>query len=255
MHKNPRFTYWETRHLEQVKNRVAKAIMSYALIENGDRVMVALSGGKDSLVMLSALAAFRQYKKISFHLEAIHIDVEDVPYEADKEFLTDFCGKLEVPFHYKTLEAGIENRGKKAPCFVCSWHRRKFLFDFSINKGFNKLALGHHMDDALETLLMNMSYHGHISSLPAQLSMFQGALHVIRPLILLTDSDTSKYAEIVQFPKIKTECPHNDTTRRTTARKIIKALQEIHPKARQNIFKSMSQIDYEYLPEGGLNHE
>lgn len=254
MKKKNQFTYWENRHIEHVKNHVAKAVMQYGLIDNGDKVMAAVSGGKDSLVLLSALAAFRKFKKIDFHLEAIHIDVGDVPYEADRDFLTNYCHDLNIPFHFKEIEAGIENRGKKAPCFVCSWHRRKFLFEFTKQQGFQKLAMGHHMDDAVETLLMNMSYHGHISSLPVKLSMFDGALYLIRPLLLLTDKDTLKFAQISQFPKLNTECPYADTTKRTTARKLIETLQEIHPKARQNIFNSMTRIDNEYLPEGGGLH-
>lgn len=255
MKKEAQFTYWDNRHIEHVKNHVAKAIMQYGLINQGDKVMVAVSGGKDSLVLLSALAAFRKFKKVDFHLEAIHIDVEDVPYEADKDFLTGYCNHLDVPFHFKQIEADIEHRGKKAPCFVCSWHRRKYLFEFTKKQGFQKLALGHHMDDAVETLLMNMAYHGHTSSLPSKLKMFNGALYLIRPLILLTDKETRKFADIMQFPELLTECPYADTTKRTTARQLIEALQDIHPKARQNIFKSMSQIDYEYLPEGGTKDE
>ncbi|MBN2615180.1 MAG: adenine nucleotide alpha hydrolase family protein [Bacteroidales bacterium] len=245
------FTYWENRHIEHVKNQVAKAVMQYGLIDNDDHIMVAVSGGKDSLVLLSALAAFRKFNKVDFHLEAIHIDVEDVPYRADRDFLTHYCQSLDIPFHFKQIEADLEHRGKKAPCFVCSWHRRKFLFEFTKKRGFQKLALGHHMDDAVETLLMNMAYHGHVSSLPAKLKMFNGALHLIRPLMLLTDKDTRKYAEIMQFPELLTECPYADATKRTTARKLIETLQDIHPKATHNIFNSLSQIDHEYLPEGG----
>ena len=255
MKKETQFTYWENRHIEYVKNRVAKAIMEFGLIDQGDKVMVAVSGGKDSLVLLSALAAFRKYQKIDFHLEAIHIEVEDVPYEADRDFLQHYTESLDVPFHFIEIKADIENRGKKAPCFVCSWHRRKKLFEFTKENGFQKLALGHHMDDAVETLLMNMAYHGHISSLPARLKMFNGALHLIRPLILLTDKDTRRFANMMQFPELLTDCPYADTTKRTTARKLIETLQEIHPKARQNIFRSMVNIDEEYLPEGGTADE
>jgi tRNA(Ile)-lysidine synthase TilS/MesJ len=103
--------------------------------------------------------------------------------------------------------------------------------------------------------MMNMAYHGHISSLPAKLKMFNGALHLIRPLILLTDKDTRRFADIMQFPELLNDCPYADTTKRTTARKLIETLQEIHPKARQNIFRSMVNIDEEYLPEGGLTDE
>jgi len=247
-------SHWQTRHIEHVKNYVAKAIMQFNMINNGDKVLAAVSGGKDSLVMLDALAAFRKFKKIDFQLEALHMEVDDVSYKVDREFLSAYADGLEVPMHYKTIHAGLENRGKKAPCFVCSWHRRKNLFEYAKRNGFHKLALGHHMDDAVETLLMNMSYHGHISSLPGKLRMFDGELYLIRPLLLLTDKDTKEFARIRNFPALLNECPYADTTKRTTARELMESLEKIHPKAKFNLFNAMQNIDVEYLP-GGKAHE
>ncbi len=243
-----KFTKYQKRHIEHVKNMTAKAINQYQMIEDGDKVLVAVSGGKDSLVMLHALAAFKKFKTIDFELEAIHIDVEDVGYLVDRSFLENYANELGVKMHFKTIEAGLEERGKKAPCFVCSWHRRKTLFEFAKNNGFKKLALGHHMDDAVETLLINMAYHGHISSLPGKLKMFDGAMYLIRPLILLTDKDSYEFATIHHFTKLKQECPFEDTTKRTTARTLIEELEAIHPKAKFNIFNAMKNIDDEYLP-------
>ncbi len=244
-----KLSYWQKRHIEHVKNHLAKAVMDFGMISDGDNVLAAVSGGKDSLVMLDALSAFRQFKKVSFHLESIHITVEDVPYKANHNLLHQLTENMEIPLHFVTIKAGIENRGKKAPCFVCSWHRRKALFEFADEHDFQRLALGHHRDDAVETLLLNMAYHGHISSLPGKLSMFDGKLDIIRPLLLLTDKDTQEYADIRQFPRLLNECPFADHTKRNTARKLLEALSEIHPKAAGNIFNAMQQIDEEYLPK------
>jgi len=241
--------YWQTRKIEHVKNYVAKAIADFELLQNGDRVLAAVSGGKDSLVMLDALAAYRLFNRINFHLEAIHIEVEDVPYQIDKKWLINWTEQLQIPLHFVSVSVGIENRGKKAPCFVCSWHRRKTLFEFAKTHRFQKLALGHHRDDAVETLLINMAYHGHISSLPGKLSMFGGRMELIRPLLLLTDEDTRRYADIKKFPPLLNECPYADTTKRTTARQLINLLRSIHPQAEANLFQSMQNIDTEYLPQ------
>jgi tRNA(Ile)-lysidine synthase TilS/MesJ len=241
-------TKYQIRHIEHVKNMTAKAIHQYKMIEDGDKVLAAVSGGKDSLVMLEALAAFIKYKRVDFSLEAIHIDVEDVGYLVDRDFLRSHAENLGIRMHFRTIQANIENRGKKAPCFVCSWHRRKTMFEYAKSNGFQKLALGHHLDDAVETLMINMAYHGHISSLPGKLSMFDGAMHLIRPLILLTDKDTSEYANIRKYPQLKRPCPYEDITKRTTARQLIEKLEEIHPKAKFNLFNSMKNIDEEYLP-------
>ncbi len=247
MSKN--YSQYQKRHLEYVHNRVAKAIMDYKLIENGDKVLVAISGGKDSLVMLDALSVVRKYGLVDFSVHALHIDITDVDYKIDRKKIADICRDRDVTFEVISAEADIENRGKKAPCFVCSWHRRKLIFSYAKENGFKKVAMGHHKDDAVETLLINMAYHGNISSLPAKLSMFDGKILLIRPLLLLNNKDTAEYANIRKYPALKSECPFEDTTKRDTAREIVSHLQKIHPKALNNIFNSMGNIDQEYLPE------
>jgi len=191
-----KLSIYQKRHVEFVNNKVAKAVMDYGLIDSGDSVLVAVSGGKDSLVLLEALASFKRYGFVDFNIEAIHINIEDIPYSVDKEFVIELCQNIDVKINFLSIKSNIEDRGKKAPCFVCSWHRRKALFRYAKEHGFQKLALGHHMDDAVETLLINMAYHGNISSLPAKLSMFDGVINLIRPLILLTDKDSREFANI-----------------------------------------------------------
>lgn len=241
-------TKYQKRHIEHVKNKVAKAIMDYKMIDDGDKVLVAVSGGKDSLVMLETLSSFRNYGKVDYELEALHINVSDVPYQIDSTFLNDYSRSLGIKMHIEEAKADIEKRGKKSHCFVCSWNRRKTLFTFAEENGFQKLAMGHHLDDAVETLIINMAYHGNISSIPGKLSMFDGALNLIRPLILLTNKDTSEFSRIRHYPPLKKVCPHEDKTKRATARDLIKQLDAIHPKAKLNLFRSMGNIDEEYLP-------
>ncbi len=248
MSTGQKLTRHQTRHIEHVKNHVAKAINDYGMISHGDTVLAAVSGGKDSLVMLETLSALRQFDMFDYELEALHIDVTDVPYQVDSDKLQELADHLEVKLHILPIKADLENRGKKAPCFVCSWHRRKALFEFAKENGFKKLAFGHHMDDAVETLLINMAYHGNISSIPGKLSMFGGVLHAIRPLILLTNKDTAEFARIRAYPKLTSECPFENTTYRKTVRDLMSELEALHPKAKWNLFNSMKNIDEEYLP-------
>lgn len=236
---------YQKRHIEHVKNKVAKAITDYKMIDDGDKVLVAVSGGKDSLVMLETLLAFKNYGIADYELEGIHIDVEDVPYQVDIDSLSEL---LNFPIKVLKTNAGIEDRGKKGPCFVCSWHRRKTLFTYAEENGFQKVALGHHLDDAVETLIINMAYHGNISSIPGKLKMFDGAFHVIRPLILVTNKDCREFANTRNYPSLKEPCPYEDKTKRQTAKELISELEAIHPKAKLNLFKSMRNIDEEYLP-------
>ncbi|RLD74097.1 MAG: tRNA 2-thiocytidine(32) synthetase TtcA [Bacteroidetes bacterium] len=248
MRTGQKLSKFQTRHIEHVKNFVAKAVNDYKMIAPGDRVLAAVSGGKDSLVMLEALSVLRKFDSFDYELEALHIDVTDVPYQVDQKKLFGLAESLQVKLHILKIKADLEQRGKKAPCFVCSWHRRKALFEFAKENGFRKLAFGHHMDDAVETLLINMAYHGNISSMPGKLSMFDGALDSIRPLILLTNKDTAEFARIRNYPELTAKCPYENQTFRKTARGLITELEQLHPKAKWNLFNSMGNIDQEYLP-------
>lgn len=246
--KNSKLSQYQKRHIQYVNNKVAKAIVDNDLIEKGDKVLIAVSGGKDSLVMLEVLSTLRRYDFMDFEIEAIHIDTEEVPYKVNKVELQKLCDDIEVKLSFVKVKSNLDKSEKKSPCFVCSWHRRKSLFTYAQKHGFKRLALGHHMDDAVETLLINMAYHGNISSLPSRLEMFDGAITLIRPLILLSNKDTQEYANIRNFPKQSESCPYENKTKRKVARDLIKKMEVISPKAANNIYRSMGNIDKEYLP-------
>ena len=179
----------------------------------------------------------------------MHIDVEEVPYKVSRDKLNEICNQLGVPIEFINIKAGISDESEKSPCFICSWHRRKTIFNYAQENGYKKVALGHHMDDAVETLLINMAYHGNISSIPQRLSMFDDKLVLIRPLMLLTNKDTAEYSNIRKYPKQTESCPYEDKTKRNTSRELIQQLKKLHPKALQNIFGSMGNIDHDYLPK------
>lgn len=244
-----KYSKHQIKHIEFVKNKLAKAVNNFNMISPGDKILVAISGGKDSLVLLETLASFKKFKTIDFEFEAIHINLEDVSYEVNHDYLINLCESIGIKMNFVDTKAGIEERAKKSACFVCSWKRRTELFSYAHENGFNKLALGHHMDDAVETLLINMTYHANISSLPGTFSMFEDKLVLIRPLILLTNKDTAEFANIKKYPKLKAECPFEDATRRKTARDLIKQLEVIHPNVRQNLFNSLTNIDFDHLPK------
>lgn len=218
------------------------------MIGANDKIMVAVSGGKDSLSLLEILSSRRKALPISYELHAAHIITEDVPYQIDVAWLQTFCEALDVTLHLVKTRANLETAGKKKPCFACSRNRRKELFQLTHSLGIKKLAFGHHLDDAVETLVMNMAQHANISSIPASLSMFEDKLQVIRPLILLTNAEMKQYADLMGFQSLKRECPYEDHTIRQKAREIVEQMTSINPKARINIFNSMKKIDFEYLP-------
>jgi tRNA(Ile)-lysidine synthase TilS/MesJ len=183
-----------------------------------------------------------------FSLSAAHIEATGIGYEIDREKLFSFCEELNVPLHYQTIEPDLEQDPSKAACFVCSWHRRKELFRLTRELNCNKLALGHHRNDAIETLLMNMIYHGSISSLPYALKMFEGRLELIRPMLDLEEGMLEDYTGLNQLVKIEKSCPHEDITQRESIRKLLTRIEELHPKGPFNMFKSANKIFEEYLP-------
>lgn len=238
----------EKKYIQKIRQTVGRAINQYKLIEAGDNVLIGVSGGKDSLVLLESLAIRRKYIPISYTLTAIHINIQNISYQIDVSFLEDFCRDLNVPFVLQSIDIDLDKKKHSNPCFICSWNRRRELFEYANTHNFNKLALGHHIDDAIETLLLNMVFHASISSLPPKLSMFDGQLELIRPLMLLTDDQLVEYSEVRKFPKEIRTCPYDKATRREDMKHIISQLASMKDSAKMNMFKAMSNIYEDYLP-------
>ncbi len=235
--------------ISKVQQATDKAIKKHLLIEPNDKILVGLSGGVDSLVLLDNLANKKKYYGFDFDLQAVHINVSNIAYKVNRDFLTDFCKKINVELLFVEREIDIdETKITNNPCFICSWNRRKLLFNYANENSYNKLALGHHRDDAIETFLMNMIYHGSISSLPANLSMFEGRMQLIRPMIYLDKEQILSYAKIKNIePQIKT-CEFDSDTNRRKMGSVLAEMEKFHPKVKQNIFNAMSNIYDEYLP-------
>lgn len=221
----------------------------HSLINDSDHLLVGLSGGKDSMILLKALAERKGAVPFEFSLTAAHIEATGIGYKIDREKLTTFCNNLEIPLHYRTIEPDLDKDPSKPACFICSWHRRKELFNLTKELNCNKLALGHHRNDAVETLLMNMIYHGSISSLPYSLEMFEGRVQLIRPLMDLDERMLEEYARLNDLVKVEKSCPHEDRTRRKNITQLIKEVEKLHGKGPYNMFKSMDKIFEEYLPK------
>lgn len=228
--------------------KAGKAIHEYGLIEPGDRILVGVSGGKDSLALLEVLALRARDPKQEYTVVAAHIAVEDVAYEVDADYVRDFCRRLGVSLICRTVGTGVREGTDKPPCFVCSWNRRKTLFEIAKEEGCNKLALGHHRDDAVESLLMSMMFNGTIASMPPKLEMFDHTFTLIRPFIYLSDEETRHYAEYRHFRKQKKNCPHEHATNRHAVAEIICRMEELSPHIRGNLFAAMRNIRQEYLP-------
>lgn len=238
----------DKKYFQQIRQTVGRSINRHQLIEANDNILIGLSGGKDSLALVEILALRRKYLPIDYQLTAVHVDIRGMQYQADLEFLSEFCHKLDVAFEHRTVEAKLKTDSRKTPCFFCAWTRRKTLFTLTRELQCNKLALGHHMDDANETLMLNMIYHGSLSSLPIKLQMFDGRIELIRPLLHLTDEQLKEYAHRRCFPTMPKDCPYQEDSQRNNIKQLLQNMYQQNRSARINIFNAASNVFSEYLP-------
>ena len=237
----------ESRRLEKrLKERFVKAMATYHLIEDDDRILVGLSGGKDSLLLTELLAKRSRIQHPRFTVEALHVRMENIHYETDTSYLQGFCDALGVKLHVRTTSFEIgspadarDARRQKQPCFLCSWQRRKQLFNLAQELGCNKIALGHHQDDLIHTALMNLTYQARFATMPARLKMRKMPLTIIRPLCLIPESDIKTYAEMQGYQKQQKLCPYETDSHRTDIKRIYEQLEQMNPEARYSIWGAL----------------
>ena len=240
----------ESRRLEhRLKERFVKAMATYHLIEDDDRILVGLSGGKDSLLLTELLANRAKIDHLRFSVEALHVRMENIQYETDTSYLQQFCDEQGVKLHLRTtrFEIGEETvndardaRRQKQPCFLCSWMRRKEMFNLAQELGCNKIALGHHQDDMLHTALMNLTFQGRFDTMPARLRMRKMPLTIIRPLCLIEEADIKAYAEMKGYQKQKKICPYETNSHRTDIKRLYDEIELINPEARYSIWRALN---------------
>lgn len=238
----------EAEQLEQKIQRLfSTGCAQYGLLEDGDKVLVALSGGKDSLELVRLLARQMRIYKPRIEVEAAHVLMDNIPYETDRSYLQQFCQDLGMKLHI--LHASFEERAdsRKPRCFMCSWTRRKTLFQFATSNGFNKIALGHHQDDILITLLMNMTFEGSMQTMPPSLRMEHYPLTIIRPLCLVPEHLIRTLATMLGFEKQKTACPYEEVTKRQQMTAFFHQLEAMNPEARYSLWNSMKNIHHDLL--------
>lgn len=230
---------------QRINERFVRAFATYHLLDDGDRVLVGLSGGKDSLCLLELLAKRARISHPQFCVEALHVRMDNISYETSTDYLERFCGDLGVTLHivstrFDTAAPTTTDR-KKPPCFLCSWHRRKQLFNLAQTLGCNKIALGHHQDDLLKTALMNLTFQGRFATMPARLEMRKMPLTIIRPLCLVAESDIRRYAELSGYEKQLKQCPYEHDTYRTGIATLYDAMEQMNPEARYSLWNALSR--------------
>lgn len=259
MAKTPELVEYE-KLWKRLFGRFHKACADYRLLEDGDYVMIGLSGGKDSLALVEMLGAQQRIYKPRIRVCAVHVSVSNIGYQSDRQYLSDFCQKHGV--EYIPVETSFEDRTSPAPvgegvpegrergfCFLCSWYRRKALFDLAQERGCNKIALGHHMDDIVETALMNMVFHGSISTITPSLKLDKMPITMIRPLCLLQESELKRFAELRGYVKQQKLCPYEHDSHRADAKRLVSQLEQLNPNVRESIWHALHTVREQYLPK------
>ena len=227
---------------------MGRAIHRKDMIRDGDHVMVAVSGGKDSLVLLWLLRERIKRIPIDYRITAVHVDPGFGGDSADrmKAFFTDH------DFDYRIIESDIGPRAHgpenlENPCFLCSRLRRKLLFELADELGCNRIAFGHHKDDLIETLFLNMFYGASISTMLPVQELFGGKLIIIRPLYLIDEARIRRYAKDIDFTEIDLGCPTAGSSKREEIKNMLNELYRSNRKIKGNIFHSLHNVNPEYL--------
>ena len=242
---------FELRRLQsRLTMRFHKACADYGLIADGDHVLVGLSGGKDSLALVELLGKRAQIFVPRFRVTALHVRVRERAYLSDMSALEKFCQAFGVSLIVKDTEITEKPaRGEKDPCFLCAWYRRKVLFETAQELGCNKIALGHHKDDIVETLLMNLVFQGAFATMPPCLPMEKMPIQIIRPLCLIEEKDLVRYAELQAYPKQTRLCPFEKESSRAEVKQLLTTLERLNPNVRDSLWGAMQNIKPGYLPK------
>ena len=225
---------------------IRKADQDFGLIAPGDRIAIGVSGGKDSLLLLHALSLYRKFSHKDFSLLAITVSLGLEPF--DTAPIRQLCDQLEIPYLVRETEIGkiiFEYRKEKNPCALCAKMRRAVLANTCVEQHCGKLALGHHREDAIETLLMSLFYEGRFRTFHPKSTMSRTGVTVIRPLVYLPESHVKHMVKVLDLPLVHSPCPANGNTSRAEMKDLLRRLRQIFPDANERFLHALQQDHYD----------
>ncbi len=229
-----------------VSRKVGDAIGDYDMISDGDKILIAVSGGKDSMALLEMLRYRKSFAPVRYDLLALYVDmgVPGFPVEPMKEHFR----QIDVPLIVEQADILQGKDWSDVNCYYCSQLRRKTLFQIAEKNGCGKIALGHHLDDIVETILMNMCYRAEIGAMCPKQEMFDGQMTIIRPLAYVHEKDIIRLLELGKTMRFEGQCPNDRDSKRTFFKGIVSQLEEDLHVVKTNILNSLRNIKHEYLP-------
>ena len=240
--------------IKRVGRLVGRAVHDYGMIQKRDKILVAVSGGKDSLSLLALLSELKKRAPIDFDLFPVFVDpgFKDGPAVDLAEFIKQ---RFDTDLYIRYTDHGPlahSEKNRENPCFLCSRLRRKSLFEIATSKKCTKIAMGHHKDDIIETLFINMCYAGRIGTMTPCQDFFGGALTLIRPLAYVEKLEIEKLASSWRFPEFINPCPSDGSTKRSGVRALLNDLYKENRNIKGNLFRSMANVQMDYLLKQAL---
>jgi len=230
-----------------------RGVMDYHMIAPGDRVLVGVSGGADSMSLLHLLTRSMVHVQ-PFEVVAVHVNMGFLGGDEDSQVIASYVARQGISCIVHDTSFGPlahSDYNRKNPCFLCSRLRRKNIFETARDHGCNKIALAHNRDDIIETLLINLFYGREISTMMPCQPIFGGRLHIIRPLVYLEEKTIRRYAQEQTFPLVPERCPTAPSSRRRYVKELVRTLERENKQLRHNIWTAMSHVKPDYLPTMG----
>jgi tRNA 2-thiocytidine biosynthesis protein TtcA len=243
------FTPKEKKRLGIFTKKVGRGINRFAMIGEGEKILIAVSGGKDSLTLSYALSARIHRLPVKYELQGLFINWREYPVGAeDWERLVLFFHEIRIPLRRVDAAMFPPSFGDRFDCYLCSRNKRRILFNEAEKLGIQKIALGHHMDDIIETTLMNLFFHGEFATMMPVQDFFKGKIKIIRPLCEVKEREVNRIAELLDCPVTAIGCPRKEINRRIVMKEMVKNLSKLNKRVRENIYGAPWRINKNYLP-------
>jgi tRNA 2-thiocytidine biosynthesis protein TtcA len=239
----------ESRRRNVFIKKVGRGINRHGMIQPGERILISVSGGKDSLALCLALSQRKRWVPMDYELYGLFIDWREYPAGAEnRQRLLAFMESLKIPF--RIVEAGIYPRSYDKPfnCYICSRNRKRILFQEAERLGLSKIAVGHHMDDIIETTLMNLFYKGEVATMLPVQRFFDGRIKIIRPMCEVEERDILRLMKVYPLPVFDIHCPRKSENLRLFFKQLIKQVGRINKHAKENLYKAPWCLNSDYLP-------